>query len=284
MRACLDDVNTAHTPEQLSESNKPRQFEWERNCTNTSFNLFAFTSDPSGWRWCVLIQAVYCVFLTLEPPSIQPHIYQEVQKSLMRFDTVLSLADPNVLPGPNVVQWSYGSSWVPIEEWVMPIKHRVCSIIASSKNVTAGHWMRHRVIKYLKSVNFPCDVLGRGYSPVKAKADGLRPYMFSIVIENSKSGRYMTEKIMDALACGTVPVYWGSDYAAKVFPGAIIPFETLQELAALLPGLNERKYASMRPMVEQAQSSAKRFVPPEQWIWDNLLHCTVKAHCPELCS
>jgi hypothetical protein len=56
------------------------------------------------------------------------------------------------------------------------------------------------------------------YSPLpkapQAKAAALRDYMFSIVIENAQVGRYFTEKLIDAIALGTVPVYWGGPFAS----------------------------------------------------------------------
>ena len=51
--------------------------------------------------------------------------------------------------------------------------------------------------------------MGGGYKAFKQKADGLAPYRYSVVIENVRERNYFTEKLIDALLCGTVPIYWG---------------------------------------------------------------------------
>ncbi len=45
--------------------------------------------------------------------------------------------------------------------------------------------------------------------PVKDKLDFLNKYKFNIAFENSRVEGYTTEKIVEALAARTVPIYWG---------------------------------------------------------------------------
>lgn len=42
-------------------------------------------------------------------------------------------------------------------------------------------------------------------------------YKFSIAFENSRKNGYTTEKIMDAFAAGTIPIYWGNPLIVKEF-------------------------------------------------------------------
>ncbi|MBQ6575600.1 MAG: hypothetical protein IJL90_05805 [Lachnospiraceae bacterium] len=53
--------------------------------------------------------------------------------------------------------------------------------------------------------------------PVADKIDFARGYKFSIAFENSSSRGYTTEKIMEAFASATVPIYWGNPDIAKEF-------------------------------------------------------------------
>ncbi len=46
--------------------------------------------------------------------------------------------------------------------------------------------------------------------PVKDKIEFLRNYKFNIAFENSRVDGYTTEKLLDALAARTVPIYWGN--------------------------------------------------------------------------
>ena len=41
------------------------------------------------------------------------------------------------------------------------------------------------------------------------KLAGLKDYMFTIVIENVVDDCWFTEKLMDSLLTGTIPIYWG---------------------------------------------------------------------------
>lgn len=45
--------------------------------------------------------------------------------------------------------------------------------------------------------------------PVENKLEFINKYKFNIAFENSKVNDYITEKIFDALAANTIPIYWG---------------------------------------------------------------------------
>ena len=88
----------------------------------------------------------------------------------------------------------------------------------------------------------------------------------------------MTEKIIDALATGTVPVYWGAPYAKAVFGDAILTFSTLAELEALLPTLTPALFERMRPRLAEAARTARQWVPPERWLYRNVFECAYRWH------
>ena len=73
------------------------------------------------------------------------------------------------------------------------------------------------VSPYIKTNNLPVDVLGRGYVPFENKWEGLLPYHYSIVIENAQEPYYFTEKIIDAMMCNTIPIYWGTPNIGDYF-------------------------------------------------------------------
>jgi len=276
LTACLWDDNSGAHPEQLSQFNKPTQFLWNRQCSpKNPKNLFALTSltHEDQVRDCCG-NDTYRVFIATEPPAIQPQLYEYLKVWGSDYDIILSIGGPEVVDAPNIFHWSWGSSWVPLEEWNFYPKTKLCSIIASNNRFAPGHILRHDVIKMLGDIQFTgCEILGRGYKNFGPKKEGLQDYMFSLIIENSITGNYMTEKIMDSLAVGTVPVYWGTKYAKETFGDAIITWNTMDELKAILPTLNEEKYKAMLPAVKIAQEKAREFVPPERWIWSTLFEC-----------
>lgn len=53
--------------------------------------------------------------------------------------------------------------------------------------------------------------------PVADKLAFQKQYKFSIAYENSRDPGYCTEKIVDAFAAGTVPIYWGDPHIKEEF-------------------------------------------------------------------
>ena len=105
------------------------------------------------------------------------------------------------------------------------------SLIASAKRSLVGHKLRHQVVAWLKQAGIEVDVMGGGYRPFERKSDGLAPYRYSIVIENSREHGYFTEKLVDALLCRTVPIYWGAPDIETYFDmRGMIVCSTLEEV------------------------------------------------------
>lgn len=106
------------------------------------------------------------------------------------------------------------------------------SLILSHKRFAPGHILRHEVLSRLQGF----DAFGSGTgSRIESKRDALMPYRFSIVIENGKDqGLYFSEKLVDAIVCGTIPIYWSaSQWTKKLFDG-LLYFDTLEELETIL--------------------------------------------------
>jgi len=137
-----------------------------------------------------------------------------------------------------------GSNMPWIKDWKMRPKSKLVSIIASDKRHLEGHRLRHKIVEKDPTI----DVYGRGYSPIDSKEEGLEDYMFSFCIENAQVDFYYTEKITDAIACGTIPIYWGSEDIFEVFdPRGILMLEDLTEgVVQLSPEL----YEEMIPFAE----------------------------------
>ena len=279
-RICLWDPNTVHHPMQLSAVNVAPMIELMRNCSTSDATMFALSSvqDVEFARQCCG-RDTYSLYFTTEPPEIDPKGAIYVTKNSELYDLVLTLADHNhgQKQLPNAMTWPLGGSWIPPSQWGMHPKTKLCSIIASSKTDAPGHQLRHEVVQLLKTeLGGLCDVFGRGYAPLADKSIGLKDYMFSIVIENSINGRYMSEKLIDAMALGTVPIYWGTREAELAF--SVIPWRTLEDLKRVLRKLDARLYKRMRFAARSNLDKARAFETPEQWLWDNVLKCAYEWH------
>ena len=93
-------------------------------------------------------------------------------------------------------------------------KSKLVSMISSGKSMCPGHNLRNEISAKFKGM---VDLYGRMHNPIDKKEQGLNDYMFSITVENGSYNTYITEKLMDCFATGTVPIYLGSPDVAEHF-------------------------------------------------------------------
>lgn len=158
--------------------------------------------------------------------------------------------DRSLLEVSDVFAEAPGGSNMPwVKEWKIRPKSELVSIIASNKKDMEGHRLRHQIIKEDPSIH----TYGRGYKPIESKEEGLERYMFSYCIENANVDFYYTEKITDAIACGTIPIYWGSKDIFSIFnPNGIVMYE---DLASGKVTLSSELYEEMLPAAEDNLNS-----------------------------
>lgn len=108
-----------------------------------------------------------------------------------------------------------------------PRKTRLVSVISSTKAFSRGHVDRLRFIRRLRErYGDRIDIYGRGFRDFDDKWDVLAPYKYHIVIENSSSDYYFTEKLFDCYLAGTYPIYYGCRNIADYYPaGALTPID-----------------------------------------------------------
>ena len=144
-----------------------------------------------------------------EPSVIHAKHLRLLRFSARRFFRVLTFHEALLAKLSNAVFFPLGTTWVP--EWrdIKLDKTRMVSLIASAKRDTGGHKLRHAMVDWVQRTGQDVDVMGRGYTAFEHKADGLARYRFSVVIENVQERNYFSEKLVDAVLCNTVPIYWG---------------------------------------------------------------------------
>jgi len=175
---------------------------------------------PSSTRLLRGFGKVKCkvVLLMAEPLAIQYRYYRLIWLLRHKFAMILCRYERYANTYANVIQFAVVESWVEgnTVDFVAEKTHR-CSIIASAKQDLVGHKLRHQVIAWLRLRDYDIDVLGRGYKPFEHKQEGLLPYTYSVIIENVQEPDYFTEKLLDCLICGTVPIYWGASNISHYF-------------------------------------------------------------------
>lgn len=122
-------------------------------------------------------------------------------------------------------------------------KTKFCSFLYSNARSASPH--RERFLDALSAYR-PVDSGGMvrntiGYA-VDDKLAWQRRFKFTIAFENSCKNGYTTEKICDALAAHTIPIYWGNPRVAEEFnPGRIInchEYASLDEVVARVKELD----------------------------------------------
>lgn len=195
-----------------------------------------------------------------EPIDIHRSYYFTVPLVFWRFFRVLSHDYRMVRMLPNGIFHPAAETWISDPEAVARGKSRLVSLIASQKTFLEGHRHRHDLARWARTAYPNLDLLGRGYRPLADKQEGLAPYMFSVVIENSRHAGYFTEKLIDALVCGTVPIYWGAPDIGRYFDlRGLVICETLDELKAAVNTCSEQQFRAMQVFIEENRRRAQEY-------------------------
>ena len=135
--------------------------------------------------------------------------------------------------------------------------------------------LRHEIIQASGS---NIDVFGNGYKPVGNKIEGLRDYRYHFAIENCKRDYWFTEKLIDCLMTGTLPIYWGCPSISKFFnTDGFILFDNLVELKEKLKLCTPEYYESKLPAIRENFECAHKYLLAEDWLYENVLNSTQRT-------
>lgn len=195
-----------------------------------------------------------------EPAAIHAARQRRLVRRAGRFHRILSYDEGLLARLPNGIFFPYGTSWVPDWRERDLSKQAMCSLIASAKRSQEGHALRHRLAERVRREGLGVDLLGRGYAPFGAKAEGLAPYRYSVVIENVRERNFFTEKLIDAVLCRTVPIYWGCPNIADFMDvSGMVLCETEAGIMAAVAAMSEEDYAARLPGLLRAQPQAAAY-------------------------
>ena len=96
-------------------------------------------------------------------------------------------------------------------------KRGFCSFVVSNGNANPLREAFFHQLSEYKTVASGGRFLNNIGGPVGDKTAFLSEYKFNIAFENDMSDGYTSEKIMDAFAAKTVPIYWGNSKIAEDF-------------------------------------------------------------------
>lgn len=203
----------------------------------------------------------------LEPYDMQAHNYEYVKVYKDKFKAVWTHEKVLLDNLPNAKFVPHGGCWIKEEDRKLHSKTKNFSIIASNKNLLPGHKLRHLIVK---GAGNKVDAYGSGYRPVLNKIEGLKDYRYHFAIENSKRDFYFTEKLIDSLVTGAIPIYWGCPSINKFFNSdGFIIFNDLLELKDKLKLCTEEYYNSKSNAIKENFERAQEYLLTEDWLTKN---------------
>lgn len=214
----------------------------------------------------------------------------------------------NIIPDFNLVDYALGFQEISFYDRYLRLPHyvlypRACKLALSKPSMKDDELVNRKFCSYVVSNAVSCkergqiiealgsykslDSGGRYHNnvggPVADKIEFSRGYKFSVAVENSGARGYTTEKIMEAFASQTVPIYWGNPDIVKEFnPDSFInvhDFKSFEEMTEYVKKVDsdDELYLKMvkAPIIKEAgkdypQSGAKECLY-EDYLSDFLL-------------
>jgi hypothetical protein len=170
-------------------------------------------------------------------------------------------------------------------------KSRLLSMVASPKRMTEGHRLRHDVAKALRG---RLDVFGREYKAFNLTRDASVDHMFAVIIENMALDCYFSEKLIDTIIAGAVPIYRGCPSIGRFFEeGGIVLWTDFAELLDVVDTLSPAKYKEMLPALMRNRRLAlavreieyyllmrQLYLDPLRWIFEFYFHSILPPRSP----
>ena len=172
-----------------------------------------------------------------------------------------------------------GGSWVPLDQWGMPSKSKNVSMILSEKTQLAGHQLRHAIA----DAGLPIDLYGPEFTPIgHDKRIAYQDYRYAVVVEACQEKNFFSEHLIDAIAYGCLPIYWGCPNIGEWFdrkgffsirqcdrPGDAAGDARRPDHAAA--------YQHIQGVLGRNQAAARAYVITEDWQIANCLRPFVEA-------
>lgn len=131
-------------------------------------------------------------------------------------------------------------------------KNAFCSFVVSNDQGSEKRFQIFQLLNKYKKVNSGGRYMNNIGTPINDKLGFDRNHKFSICFENCSHPGYTTEKIMEAFAADTIPIYWGNpnignEFNTHAFVNAN-DYETLEDVVTRIIEIDQNNdiYESMK--------------------------------------
>jgi len=188
-----------------------------------------------------------------------------------KMDLILTW-DEELLKLPNAKRFlqPYSAHWIDILNYNKWDKEFSVSTVVGGKCETIGHKMRHELYTRQEEITIPKKFYISSAIPITNKFNN--PYlgkskhplfdsMFHICIENvGRRKNAITEKLVDSLSTGTVPIHWGCTNLSDFFdPEGIIVAKDVDDIIQICNQLTPDLFNKMKPHIENNKKLALKY-------------------------
>ena len=251
-----------------------KHVKFTRDVLDYNTGITIFTDDCLTNNSANSVKSKLKIGWLLETREVCPERYELFDQYKDDFEYTLTHDQTLLENYPSKTRFApFGGCWIKDSNFQMFDKTKQVSMIYSDKTFMEGHKLRHRVAQSRLKDAYNIDLYGRGTTnPIKHKEEALVDYRYSIIIENSKTTNYFTEKLVDCLAVGTIPIYWGCTNVSEFFdPKSILTFDTFDELETILQAIGQKHYDSVLDSIKHNLDLCKNYNITEDWIYKNVL-------------
>ena len=150
-----------------------------------------------------------------------------------------------------------------------PEKRKFCSFVVSNADANPIRQQFFEKLSAYNKVDSGGRLMNNVGGPVADKIDFHRQHKFVIAFENSSHSGYTTEKIVDAFAAGSIPIYWGDPDVTRVFnPKAFIEVRSVEDAIERVKQLDQDD-------TEYLQMLKETPLADEKFIYDNIFKSVV---------
>lgn len=234
-----------------------------------SDSITLFSDVYLGSHHPELVTSKYKIGWLLETREVDPSRYVNFASFKDKYDFVMTHDAELLEKYPDKTRFAiFGGTWIKNKNYGVQPKTKNVSMIYSGKQYLTGHKIRHEVATTTEGI----DLFGHGSpKPIRYKEEALLDYRFSIIIENSQTKNYFTEKLIDSLIVGTVPIYWGCPNVGDFFDtrGMII-VNSVDEIREAVATLSEKEYLDRIDYITNNAELARKYDVTEDWMYENI--------------
>lgn len=214
------------------------------------------------------------IALLIEPRSIQPRVYEWMERNYKQFRYVFTHNSKllDMCDNAKLILWGGGLGG--IEECPHVPKTKNISFVSSDKTMCELHKARLNLARVLKDSPY-IDVMGTFDGGPRVSAQQIyQDYRFSIAFENYIDDYWFTEKICNCFANKVIPIYFGAKKIDEFFNmDGVIRVEDWRELVVtyntkIYPSNYEKYYENCKDAIEDNYQRVQKYATFENWFFN----------------